>query len=64
MAAAGKDPAGLVYPVFLIESRKDRKLTGFDVVRKPCGYTPLFRMPRKGEFVDGLVFDRSGRVCH
>ncbi len=49
------------YPVVLVEN-KARKYAIFDVVRAKSGFLTFGRLPARQKYVDGQVFDSSGRI--
>jgi hypothetical protein len=52
----------LKYPVFLIENRRNNKLTGYSIVYGPTGFTVLGRVPNSKKFTEGHLFGADGRI--
>jgi hypothetical protein len=55
------NPRELKYPVFVVES-KAQKYAIFNLARAQSDFVVFTRLPPKGEYVDGMIFDAGGSM--
>jgi hypothetical protein len=60
-SATMKSDPKLNYPVFLIESNRFQKFTGFNVVKNRFDFTVFGRVPNAVKFSGGSIFTCDGR---